>query len=305
MTRHHVVDRLIACPPGASVASLDPFKCSNALVDHPLFEPARIKRLLRTLPAKHIEIRSVHRSADAAEGYRRGPRVADVDPVDAFERLDEKPAWMLLHDTWEHDKDYGQLLKDYVSALANELPDMDPDVSDLGCWMFLSSGRSVVHFHADPDQSFLNQIKGSKTVFVYPERVLPEAVIERLAYTSNQGHVTYDPAFESRLFDPAHIAPGESVFLPLYAPHRVTNDDGISISWNVGFHTRQSRRRRAVHLVNLELRMLGLEPAPYGQNVVSDTVKAYARIGFTAKNRLFHSLKPRIQLKEVAATENP
>jgi hypothetical protein len=164
--------------------------------------------------------------------------------------------------------------------------------------MFLSSGKSVVHFHADPDQSFLNQIQGSKTVFVYPVDVLPEPTIEKLVYSNNQGHVTYSPSYESSMFPPAHLAPGESVFLPLYAPHRVINDDGVSISWNVGFHTRSSRKRRAVHLVNLELRSLGLTPSAFGHHHMRDSLKAQSLSAFRAKNKLFRGLRPHVELKE-------
>jgi hypothetical protein len=32
-----------------------------------------------------------------------------ADPVDTFERLAEKPAWMLLHESWIHDPEYAEL----------------------------------------------------------------------------------------------------------------------------------------------------------------------------------------------------
>lgn len=222
--------------------------------------------------------------------------MAEADPVEAFERLEEKPTWMLLHDTWKHDADYGRLLRDYLADLAASFPDLDGGISDMGCWMFLSSGRSVVHFHADPDQSFLNQIRGSKTVFVYPSAVLPEPMVEKLVWLYDQGAVSYDPAFESRMFPPTHLVPGDSVFLPLYAPHRVVNDDGVCVSWNVGFNTRRSRRRRDLHMVNVELRHLGLSPSPAGSHPFRDAVKARLRWPFRVKNRLHRGWTPDVRL---------
>jgi hypothetical protein len=133
-----------------------PFKIRNGLSSHPLFEPERIKKLLQTLPGQFIEIRKVQLS-DRHDGmYLRGERLTDVDPVRTFEELLEKPAWMLLHQTWTHDPDYAALLRDYLATLAEHFQEMQPTVSDTGCWMLLSSGKSVVHFHSDPDQSFLN-----------------------------------------------------------------------------------------------------------------------------------------------------
>ena len=288
--------RLMECTAGSSVLSEAPFKVRNNLVGHPLFEDARIKKLLRTLPRERVEIRDVKPLGTEDGSYRRGEMLKDADPVDTFERLGEKSSWMLLHEIWIHDPEYGQLLKDYVQDLTATVRDIGDAVSDLGCWMFLSSGRCVVHFHADPDQSFLNQIRGSKTVYVYPARVIPQEAIEKLAYTEDQGAVTYRPEYEASLYAPAHLGPGESVFLPLYAPHRVTNDDGISVSLNVGFHTQRSRQRRTVHLFNLELRQFGLRPTPYAARPLMDAMKARMHLACRAKNKFFKSLKPQVKV---------
>jgi hypothetical protein len=237
----HLVEGVEIC----GAFSEAPFKIRNSLAGHPLFEDDRIKQLLRMLPRDQVEIRAVQLSGADDGAYRRGELLKGADPVDTFERLAEKPAWMLLHESWIHDPEYAELIVQYVQDLSERIAGVEGDISDLGCWLLLSSGKCVTHFHADPDQSFLNQIRGSKTVFVYPSRIIPESTVERLVYTSNQGIVTYEPEYEAEAFPPVHIAPGESVFLPLFAPHRVINDGEVSVSINVGFHTRQSRRRDA------------------------------------------------------------
>jgi hypothetical protein len=268
-----------------------PFKIKNNLAGHPLFERERIIRLLKAMPRKGVEIRGVESLGTHDGSYKRGPMLTDADPVATFERMEEKPTWILLHEMWTVDLDYNQLLQEYIGQLAAPLGETPRDLSDLGCWLFLSSGRCVVHFHADPDQSFLNQIRGSKTVYVYPSRVLPETVVEKLVHTGNQGVVVYDPAYEPEMFPPTHLEPGESVFLPLFAPHRVINDPGVSVSWNVGFHTRRSRRRRTLHLVNLELRQRGLRPTGYGRRPAVDAFKGRMDLALRAKNRLFGRTK--------------
>jgi hypothetical protein len=267
-----------------------PFTARNSLSRHPLFEPERITRLLRKLPRERVEIRTVQLIGNSDQGYKRGDLLCDADPVDTFERLEDKPAWMLLHETWVHDGDYGQLLKDYLENLRSQCGEAAQSVTPTGCWMFLSSGNIVVHFHADPDQSFLNQIRGSKTVYVYPARILPDAAIEEMVYKEDQGPVTYKPEYEQHMFEPVHLEPGRTVFLPLYAPHRVTNDSGFSISWNVGFHTPHSQQRDHVHRVNWELRQLGMEPSRYSDSV-RDAMKAKLLLPFRIKNKLIRSLK--------------
>ena len=263
-----------------------PFTLANSLPHHPLFEPERIKRLLRAMPREFVEIRAVESRGTEDGNYIRGKLLKEADPVETFERLEERPAWMLLHQTWAHDRDYNQLLQEYIAELSEMFGEMRPGVNRIGCWMFLSSGNSVVHFHADPDQSFLNQIRGSKTVYVYPTRVLAEEIVEDLVFTEDQGKVVYRPDYAEAMFEPVRLTPGDSVFLPLYAPHRVTNDGDLCISWNVGFHTRHSSRRRAAHYVNHELRRWGLKPQSFGEQAGTDTFKSYFEWPLRAKKKL-------------------
>jgi hypothetical protein len=291
---HLPLPRLVEGAGKCGALSEEPFKIKNSLAGHPLFEDDRLKRLLRTLPREQVEVRDVKLLGADDGAYRRGELLKDADPVDAFERLAEKPAWMLLHETWIHDREYAELITQYVRDLSETAAVVEGDISDLGCWLFLSSGKSVVHFHADPDQSFLNQIRGSKTVFVYPARILPESIVERLVYTGNQGAVTYEPEYEAEMFPAISLAPGETVFLPLFAPHRVINDGEISVSINVGFHTRESRRRRNVHLVNLEMRALGLRPTPFNQAPTIDSVKQRMHPAIRAKNKFLRWLRPEV-----------
>jgi hypothetical protein len=123
---------------------------------------------------------------------------------------------------------------------------------------------------------------------------VPEEALEKLVYTEDQSAVTYRPEYEESMFPPLHLRASETVFLPLYAPHRVTNDDGVSVSLNVGFNTRRSRRCRTVRLFNLELRHLGLNPTPYNRHPTVDGLKERMHLAFRAKNKFLRSLKPRV-----------
>jgi hypothetical protein len=263
-----------------------PFKIRNSLTSHPLFEPERIKKLLRTVPRQQIEIRMVQTRDTNDQKYVRGQKLDDVDPVETFARLEEQATWMLVHESWIHDRDYNDLVNAYIAELAEHCDEMQGGIYDIGCWLFLSSKSSVVHFHSDPDQSFLNQVKGSKTVYTYPAKILPESSIEKLVRSSDQGAVNYLPEYEKSLNPPVVLNPGDSVFLPLYGPHRVINDDVPCISWNVGFNTRKSLRRKKVHLVNLELRKLGLPVSPYNRSHTVDSLKRSVYFGVRVKNKL-------------------
>ena len=266
------------------------FKVPNGLETHVLFEPERIKKLLTRIPRENIEIRQLQSTASDDNLYVRGERLTEIDPIECFESLEQTQRWMLLHDSWMHDKDYDDLAHDYINEIRNHFDEINPGVSDLGCWMFLSSGNGVVHFHADPDQSFLNQIKGSKTLYLYPGNMLEESIIEELLYTGNQGAVIYHSEYEASC-QAISLGPGDTAFIPTYAPHRVINDSNMCIAWNVGFNTRNSLRRKKIHLVNRKLRNLGIRIKPYGTSPIIDLLKNNLYQGLRVERKIRKILK--------------
>ena len=76
--------RLMEIPAGATVATNSPFKIGNRLAGHPLFEPERIKKLLRTAPRESVEIRAVELLGTHDGTFKRGPLLTNVDPVETF-----------------------------------------------------------------------------------------------------------------------------------------------------------------------------------------------------------------------------
>ena len=273
-----------------------PFKTRNHLDKHPLFETNRVKELLRSLPRNCVEIRLSQSTSTHDGNYRRGIVLEDEDPVEAFEKLQERPRWILLKSVWLNDKEYAQMIKEYIQELSSHFDDMK-DLSDFGCWIFLSSPHSVVHFHMDTDYGFVNEIRGSKKVFIYRPETLDEYEREKVAYTHQQDQV-YKPEYEKFLFPSVDLNGGETAFLPLYAPHRVVNGDSVCIAINIGFHTKKSRRQKKVHMVNFDLRSLGLEPTPFNRYPILDSVKARSFIFFRLKNKLLKALRPKIAMNK-------
>jgi hypothetical protein len=119
------VTRLVEGAGKCGALSEAPFKIRNSLVGHPLFEDNRLKRLLRTLPRDQVEIRAVKLLGADDSGYRRGELLKGADPVNTFERLAEKPAWMLLHESWIHDPEYAELIGQYVRDLSETIAGVD------------------------------------------------------------------------------------------------------------------------------------------------------------------------------------
>ncbi len=260
-----------------------PVRIRHELVGHPLFSDERLSRLMRRMPPDHVEIRAV---TEVGGDYERRPRLTDVDGVAAFSRLGEQRLWMNLHHVELFDPDYMDLMHELLRGLGLSFREMRPLVFRAGVFLLLSSARASVHFHSDPDQSFLFQIRGTKLAFTYPAAILPEAELERLACTGDHGAAGYRPEYEAEAFPPVHLEPGAGVLLPLYAPHRVENGDETSVSLSLGFHTGHSLRRARIHRVGHELRALALPVPAYGASDVADALKLRLFAGVRVKEKL-------------------
>jgi ribosomal protein S18 acetylase RimI-like enzyme len=261
----------------------DPVTFRNGMAAHPLFTDERIRRLLARVPSDRVEIRNVTTAADGSGSFAPRPeRVVDLSAVEAFDRWRERPLWINVQHIERFDPDYAVFLEQYLKELARSFPEMLPKVDDVGAFLILSSGGSNVHFHADPDASFLNQIRGSKHVHTYPASVLPEKIVEDLVFTKDHAATSYDPAYEPHKHPEIHLTAGTSMLIPLYAPHRIVNDPEPSVSLSVGFHTARTMARTKAHLVNRALRARGFDVTPHGRRPVVDELKAAAAFALRA-----------------------
>jgi hypothetical protein len=110
---------------------------------------------------------------------------------------------------------------------------------------FASTG--VVMFH----------LRGVKRVWIYPanETFLPQATLEAVlsgATAELPGSALHDAA--AWRFD---LVPGEALAMPLYAPHRVENQEDICVTLVLTYETVESRATNGAHIANSILRRRG------------------------------------------------
>lgn len=111
---------------------------------------------------------------------------------------------------------------------------------------FASTG--VVLFH----------LRGVKRVWVYPtnETFLPqttlEAVISGASSVQLAGSSLHDAA--AWRFD---LVPGEALAAPLYAPHRIENQEGLCVTLVLTYETAESRITNGAHIANSVRRRRG------------------------------------------------
>ena len=129
--------------------------------------------------------------------------------------------------------------------------------------LILSSPTTRVPFHFDAAGVVLFHLRGVKRVWVYPntEAFLPQAAMEDVIMRTTTEELPYQRIMDGAAwrFD---VVPGEALTWPLYAPHRVENQEGLCVSLSMDYQTWASRITTGAHRANGVLRRWGWKIAP-------------------------------------------
>ncbi len=253
---------------------------AHTLVDHPLFALDALIGLAGRMRAVDVE-------------YNRGDLPLGVDPAasignglsiaDTIRGIKENGSWMVLKFV-EQDPDYRRLLSD---VLANLLPVVEPATGRMlkqEGFIFVSSPDSVTPFHFDPEHNILLQVRGTKTMTVFPaddEAIVPGIEHERFQHGGHRNLPWRDDmATEGRAFA---LTAGEGIYVPVKAPHWVRNGASVSISFSVTWRSEWSYMEGDARGMNAMLRKVGLSPAAPRRYPARNLVKS---VGYRAVRKL-------------------
>ncbi len=220
---------------------------------------------------------------------RREGEIRDIPGHDVLEAIRTGAIWVLLLKPEQVDPAYGDLVQDIYREIAEIVPGFSSYNEKLS--ILVSSPNIQVYYHCDTPGQSLWQIRGRKTVYVYPNRepFLQQDRLEKIVL--NEAHeisLRYDPAFEEHavVYD---LGPGEMLHWPLYCPHRIVNQDCVNVSFTTEHQTRDVRRNYIVNTANGVLRKrLGLQSL----SQVTDGPLYYAKYGVAALHKLTAGRKP-------------
>ncbi len=234
-----------------------PFRVTHELTDHPLLRVERLLELSRDLPASKIEYNSgdLPVSVDPALTPLNGLSVAET-----IERIATCSSWMVLKYI-ETDPQYSALLDACVDTLARAAGREPSAFFKRAGFVFLSSPGSMTPMHIDPENNFLLQIRGSKTMHLLDRadrEVVSEVGLERFAAGGHR-NLQFQEAFRERT-GVYELGPGDGLHVPVCAPHFVRNGPEVSVSLSITFHTAESDREHGVRMINSYLRRTGLSP---------------------------------------------
>jgi hypothetical protein len=178
------------------------------------------------------------------------------------------------------DKQYRNIVDKLYSEMAEASPGFAP-VSTVGT-LLLSSPNAMVYYHADGPPTTLFHVRGHKRMWIYPmeERFVSQHMLEEIFGSAMDEEIPYSPDFDKSA-DVYDLGPGDLVWWPQNAPHRIENLDTLNVSLSTRYHTEASERRKLVYNANRFFRRkLGFQRLSVKESGMASSVKCFAyRLG--------------------------
>ncbi len=249
-----------------------PLVLDHQLETNELFALERLVELSKSLPQNRVE-------------YSSGKVPVNQDPETTPENglsieetilsIEENGSWMVLKNI-EHDATYKALLESCLGDLGAQIEAATGKRYRQEGFIFISSPNSVTPFHMDPEHNILMQIRGEKTMRVYPvndpDILTPE--MHEAYHTGGHRNMVHKDEFETKA-TAFHLTPGKALHVPVKAPHWVQNGDKTSISLSITWRSEQSDKEADIHLMNSILRKKGMAPGRTGNHPLRDNAKAF------------------------------
>lgn len=227
-----------------------PIRLTHRLGESGLFTDEMLARIIDSYPVEHYSLISM-----GAFGRERRWRLGRIEGMTGRELIDairENQLWLNLRSIDRVDARFGALFARFLRELADDVPGLAPYPGKMG--VLISGPDTRVDYHADLPGQSLWQIRGEKTVYVYPPTT-PYISAEQLQDITYDGieKIAYEPGLDAGA-TVLPLKPGEMLHWQLNAPHRVVNGPMLNVSVTTEFLTPKIKRLNQMNLANAILR---------------------------------------------------
>lgn len=208
--------------------------------------------------------------------------------LQTIERIESCGSWVLLREI-EQDPAYARLMADVLDEVRPIVEARTGPMHKLRAFVFISSPQAVTQPHFDPEYNILFQAHGRKTMTLFPtadEQIVGQRFFESY-FAGGQRYLPWreDHGLRGQAIP---IEPGESIFVPLFAPHHVKVHEDVSVSLSLTWCSAWSFAAIDAHKFNRRLRRLGLSPAaprafPAGNGIKALGERAVERVARIAR----------------------
>ena len=249
-----------------------PTLLTHDLIRHNLLETEALVALAARLPDRSIEYNSGKLPIGIANDDVPAPELGITETI---RTIAGNGYWMVIKNI-EQDAQYAALLSQTLSEIAPLVTPRTGKILGEEGFIFLSSPGSVTPFHFDPEHNILLQVRGHKTMTVFPAAnenlVAPEA---HEAFHAGEQHrnLPWQDAFAAQGTS-FELTPGHAVYVPVKAPHWVRNGSDVSVSLSITWRSEWSYAEADARTFNRMLRRAGLTPKSPGRYPQQNMVKA-------------------------------
>lgn len=252
-----------------------PTHLTHSLAGHPLLELNALARLAGRLRPESLE----HNAAvDLPLGISNAEiPLNGLTAQETIERIGECGSWVLLK-TIDQDPAYAALMREVLAEIEPIVCPRTGAMMRLEGFIFVSSPSAVTPLHFDPEYNVLFQIRGSKTMTVFPAAdpdIIGDPFFEQY-FAGGPRNLPWRDEWATR-GRPIDIAPGEAIYVPILAPHWVKTHDDVSISLSLTWRSEWSFHHADACRFNRRLRIRGLQPATPRLYPANNRLKSYAQ----------------------------
>ena len=278
-----------------------PLQISHRLHKSSLFDDDALAALIENSDREHYYVNTMDIDAHEVSTRREG-ETGSISGKEALEAVANGHIWYLLMQPEKVDPRYGDLVAEIYDEIARNIPGFQATMKKIS--ILVSSPKVQVYYHCDVPGQTLWQVRGSKKVYVYPNRepYLDQPSLEKIVL--NEAHeisMPYRPEFDDDaiIYD---LQPGQMLHWPLNAPHRIVNNDCVNVSFTTEHFTDEIRRTFIVNKANGILRhRLGMNPTSQATSGLS----YWAKFGVAGAYKISGLQKQRRQLFNVDFAVDP
>lgn len=258
-----------------------PMRLNHRLAELDLFSDDDIFRLVETYPHQHYNLFYTNHQIDRKD-WREG-ELGNLKGSQIVDMIEQNGIWLNLRNLRQIDSRFDKLASDIFKELHGRVPGLETFDQTLG--MLISSPNAKVYYHSDLPGQSLWQIRGTKTVYVYPtkEPFISRRDLETITF-DGQEHLKFNPEYD-QFAEKITLKPGQMATWPLNGPHRVENANCLNVSITMEYWTDAIRARYKVSMANAIMRnKFGINPksvATHGINYNAKNVlqSLYRRTG--------------------------
>lgn len=227
-----------------------PIRLKHRLIETGFFTDESLAEIIDRYPVESYSLISM--GAFSRERRWRIGQVEGLSGAELIEVIRANPLWLNLRSIHKVDSRFASLFDTFLEELNKDVPGLGAYVSNMG--VLISGPSTRVDYHADLPGQSLWQVRGEKTVYVYPssppyisEQQLEDIVLDRIE------KIHYNPSYDDAA-TVIPLTPGEMLHWPLNAPHRVDNGPMLNVSMTTEYMTEQIKRLTQMNLANAILR---------------------------------------------------